>query len=203
VEKSVVLESKDLKLEGLLGRGKGDAGVVITHPHPQYGGSMSNNVVESLVKAYGKRDYTTLRFNFRGVGRSEGHYDDGVGEQTDVHSAVAYLKDLGMTSVHLAGYSFGAWVSARAMGELKDVDWMIMVSPPVNFMDFSFLGYTPRIQLIIAGSRDDIAPPDTIQQMLPKWNKDSAFRIIQGADHFYWGQTDQIESIVEDFLKTS
>jgi len=89
------------------------------------------------------------------------------------------------------------------MGELKDVDWMIMVSPPVNFMDFSFLGYTPRIQLIIAGSRDDIAPPDTIQQMLPKWNKDSAFRIIQGADHFYWGQTDQIESIVEDFLKTS
>jgi len=202
-EKSVVFESGDLKLEGLLDRAEGDAGVVITHPHPQYGGSMQNNVVESLVKSYGKAGYTTLRFNFRGMGRSEGHYDEGVGEQADVRGAVAYLKGLGMASVDLAGYSFGAWVNAQAIGNLNDVARMIMVSPPVNFMDFSFLQYTPGIQLIIAGSRDDIAPPDMIQKMLPKWNKDSAFHIIQGADHFYWGETGEIESIVGGFLKTS
>ena len=202
-EKSVDFESGDLKLEGLLDRAEGDAGVVITHPHPQYGGSMQNNVVESLVKAYKKAGYTTLRFNFRGMGKSEGHYDEGVGEQADVRGAVAYLKDLGMASVDLAGYSFGAWVNAQAIGELNDVARMIMVSPPVNFMDFSFLQYTPGIQLIIAGSRDDIAPPDMIQKMLPQWNKDSAFHIIQGADHFYWGETGEIESIVGAFLKTS
>jgi len=202
-EKSVVFESGDLKLEGLLDRAEGDAGVVITHPHPQYGGSMQNNVVESLVKSYKKAGYTTLRFNFRGMGKSEGHYDEGVGEQADVRGAVAYLKDLDMTSVDLAGYSFGAWVNAQTIGDLNDVARMIMVSPPVNFMDFSFLQYTPGIQLIIAGSRDDIAPPDMIQKMLPQWNKDSAFHIIQGADHFYWGETGEIESIVGDFLKTS
>ncbi len=202
-EKSVVFESGDLKLEGLLDRAEGDAGVVITHPHPQYGGSMQNNVVESLVKAYKKACYTTLRFNFRGMGRSEGHYDEGVGEQADVRGAVAYLKDLGMTALHLAGYSFGAWVNAQAIGDLNDVARMIMVSPPVNFMDFSFLQYTPRIQLIIAGSRDDIAPPDMIQKMLSGWNKDSDFHIIQGADHFYWYETGKIESIVGNFLKTS
>ena len=202
-EKSVVFDSGDLKLEGLLDRAEGDAGVVITHPHPQYGGSMQNNVVESLVRSYKKAGYTTLRFNFRGMGRSEGHYDEGVGEQADVRGAVAYLKDQGMTSVDLAGYSFGAWVNAQAIGGLNDVARMIMVSPPVNFMDFSFLGYTPGIQLIIAGSRDDIAPPDMIQKMLPQWNKDSAFHIIQGADHFYQGETGEIESIVGDFLKTS
>ena len=202
-ENSVDFDSGNLKLEGLLDRAEGDAGVVITHPHPQYGGSMQNNVVESLVKVYRKAGCTTLRFNFRGVGRSQGHYDDGVGEQADVRGAVAYLKDLGKTSVDLAGYSFGAWVNARAIGELNDVARMIMVSPPVNFMDFSFLSDTPRIQLIITGSRDDIAPPDMIQKMLPKWNKDSAFHIIQGADHFYWGETGEIESIVGDFLKTS
>ena len=94
-EKSVVFESGELKLEGLLDRAEGDAGVVITHPHPQYGGTMHNNVVESLVKAYQKAGYTTLRFNFRGMGRSEGHYDEGVGEQADVRGAVAYLKNLG------------------------------------------------------------------------------------------------------------
>jgi len=202
-EKSVVFESGDLKLEGLLDRAEGDAGVVITHPHPQYGGSMQNNVVESLVKSYGKAGYTTLRFNFRGMGRSEGHYDEGVGEQADVRGAVAYLKDLGMTSVDLAGYSFGAWMNAKTIEDLDDVVRMIMVSPPVNFMDFSFMQYTPKIQLVIAGSRDDIAPPDMIQKILPQWNKDSAFHIIQGADHFYWDQTGKIESIVGDFLKTS
>ena len=202
-EKSVVFESEDLKLEGLLDRAEGDAGVVITHPHPQYGGSMQNNVVESLVKAYKKAGYTTLRFNFRGMGKSEGHYDEGVGEQADVRGAVAYLKDLGMNSIDLAGYSFGSWVNAQAIEDLNDVVRMIMVSPPVNFMDFSFLQYTPRIQLIIAGSRDDIAPPDMIQKMLPQWNKDSVFHIIQGADHFYWGETGEIESIVGDFLERS
>jgi uncharacterized protein len=202
-EKSVDFESGDLKLEGLLDRAGGDAGVVITHPHPQYGGSMQNNVVESLVKSYGKAGYTTLRFNFRGMGRSEGHYDEGVGEQADVNGAVIYLKGLGMASVDLAGYSFGAWVNAQAIGNLNDVARMIMVSPPVNFMDFSFLQYTPKIQLIIAGSRDDMAPPDMIQKMLPMWNKDSDFHIIQGADHFYWGETGEIESIVGAFLKTS
>jgi uncharacterized protein len=202
-EKNVVFESGDLKLEGLLDRVGGDRGVVITHPHPQYGGTMHNNVVESLVKAYGKAGYTTLRFNFRGMGGSEGHYDEGVGEQVDVGSAVAYLKRMGMNSVDLAGYSFGAWVNAQAVGDLNHVARMIMVSPPVNFMDFTFLKYTPQIQLIIAGSRDDIAPPDMIQKMLFGWNKASELHVIQGADHFYRGATGEIESIVGDFLKTS
>ncbi|OQY48355.1 MAG: hypothetical protein B6240_04795 [Desulfobacteraceae bacterium 4572_87] len=202
-EKNIVFESGDLKLEGLLDRVAGDRGVVITHPHPQYGGTMHNNVVESLVNAYGRAGYTTLRFNFRGMGRSEGRYDEGVGEQVDVGCAVAYLQNLGMNSVDLAGYSFGAWVNAQAIGNLNHVVRMIMVSPPVNFMDFSFLQYTSKIQLIIAGSRDDIAPPDMIQKMLSGWNKDADLRILQGADHFYRGETGEIESIVEDFLKTS
>lgn len=202
-EESVFFESGDLKLEGLLNRGLGDAGVVITHPHPQYGGSMHNNVVESLVKAYKKARITTLRFNFRGVGRSGGHYDEGVGEQVDVQGAAAYLEDLGLAAVQLAGYSFGAWVNAQAIHKMHTVARMIMVSPPVNFMDFSFLDYTPQLELIITGAQDDIAPPDMIQKMLPGWNENATLRIIQGADHFYWGETGEIESIVETFLKQS
>ncbi|EFK05657.1 conserved hypothetical protein [delta proteobacterium NaphS2] len=200
-EEQVFFESADLKLEGLLNRGSGDAGVVITHPHPQYGGSMHNNVVESVVKAFKKANFTTLRFNFRGVGRSGGHYEEGVGEQVDVQGAVAYLEGLGLTAVQLAGYSFGAWVNAQAINKMHAVAKMIMVSPPVNFIDFSFLNYTPQLQLIITGAQDDIAPPHMIQKMLPGWNKHATLRIIQGADHFYGGKTGEIASIVEAFLK--
>ena len=150
-EKSIVFESGGLKLEGLLGRAKDGPGVVVTHPHPQYGGTMHNNIVESLVKAYGKAGYNTLRFNFRGVGRSEGHYDEGVGEQEDVRAAVGYLRDPGMTSVDLAGYSFGAWVNALGIQNLDNVDRMVMVSPPVNFMDFSFLEFKPQNSLDYCG----------------------------------------------------
>ena len=202
-ENSVMFESGGLKLEGLLDRARGDAGVVIAHPHPQYGGSMNNHVVDALVNAYGKSGFTTLRFNFRGVGRSEGRYDEGVGEQEDVRGAVAYLKDLGMTDIHLAGYSFGAWVNAKVLPTLNHVAHMIMVSPPVNFMDFSFLEYNAKIKLIISGDRDDIAPPGMIQKLLPGWNNDSAFHIIKGADHFYGGQIGEIESLVLDFLKSA
>ncbi len=200
-EKTVVFESGGLKLEGLLDQTRGEAGVVVTHPHPQYGGSMHNNVVESLVKAYGKTGYTTLRFNFRGVGRSEGRHDEGVGEQADVRGAVEYLRGLGMSSVDLAGYSFGTWVNALGIQDLNDVVRMIMVSPPVNFIDFSFLEYSPKIQLIITGAEDDIAPPDMIRRMIPKWNKASDFKIIQGADHSYGGKTGEIESIIGKFLR--
>lgn len=202
-EKRVVIESGGLKLEGLLEQGRGGAGVAVTHPHPQYGGSMHNNVVESLVKAYGKAGYSTLRFNFRGVGRSEGQYDEGVGEQVDVRGAVEYLRDLGMTSVDLVGYSFGAWVNARGIQDVSDVARMIMVSPPVNFMDFSFLVGVQNFEplLIITGAEDDIAPPDMIRKMFSKWNKDATFQIIQGADHFYGGKTGDIEAIVGKFLR--
>ncbi len=202
-ENRIIFESGELKLEGLLARAQGNAGVVITHPHPQYGGSMHNNVVESLVSAYGKGGFTTLRFNFRGVGRSEGHYDEGVGERDDVRGAIAYLKGLGINAIHLAGYSFGAWVNAQAISDLEDVAQMIMVSPPVNFMDFSFLSHNAKIKLIISGERDDIAPPEMIQAFLPGWNNDSAFHTIKEADHFYGGQTGEIEAIVLDFLKNA
>ncbi len=202
-EESVLFESGDVKLEGLLARGKGNAGAVITHPHPQYGGSMHNNVVESLVTAYGTSDVTTLRFNFRGVGRSGGQYDEGKGEQHDVQGAILYLKAMGMKAIHLAGYSFGAWVNAQAAAGLDPALRMIMVSPPVNFMDFSFFGETPQLKLIIAGAQDDIAPPEMIKKMIPGWNRDAVLRIIEGADHFYWGKTGEISSLVVDFLKKS
>jgi len=199
-EERIFFKSNGLKIEGLISESRTRNAVVVTHPHPLYGGEMHNNVVESVVRAYGEKGYTTLRFNFRGVGRSDGAYDNGTGEQEDVRAAVAFLDGLGKTSIDLAGYSFGAWVNAQCIENLIDVKRMIMVSPPVNFLDFSFLEYTEKIRLVIAGSEDDIAPPAMIKDMIPVWNPEAEFDIIKGADHFYWGKTGELETIIEGLI---
>jgi alpha/beta superfamily hydrolase len=202
-EERMFFQSEGLKIEGLLNESPGEKAVVITHPHPLYGGEMHNNVVESLIAAYHQKGFTTLRFNFRGVGRSEGSHGEGVGEQEDVRAALAYLNELGKSSLDLAGYSFGSWVNAMGLESFDPVKRLVMVSPPVAVIDFSFLNYSPRIQLVISGSEDDIAPPAMINDMLPTWNPGAEFRVIDGVDHFYWGGTNEVEEIIRNFLDKS
>lgn len=200
-EEQVLIKSVGLKIEALVDLCKGDEAVVVTHPHPLYGGDMYNNVVESIVQAYRQMGYSTLRFNFRGAGGSEGQYDEGIGEQKDVNAALKFVSELGKTRIDLAGYSFGAWVNALGLNGFTQARRMIMVSPPVNFMDFSFFSKSPKLQLVIAGSEDDIAPASMIEEMLAGWNLDAIFKVIQGADHFYGGKTAEVDAIIQDFLE--
>lgn len=202
-EKKVFFQSGELKIEGLLNNLDGNRAMLVTHPHPLYGGSMDNNVVDSVVNAYCKKGYSTLRFNFRGVGQSQGSHEQGTGEQEDVKGALSYLSSLGKSSIDLAGYSFGAWVNAQGLDNFANADRVIMISPPVGFIDFSFLGYSPGIKLVISGSEDDIAPPAMIREMLPSWNPDANLEIIKGADHFYGGKLGDLVDIIQNFLKGS
>ena len=106
MEQHITFTSDGCQLEGILKKGKLDAGIVICHPHPLYGGSMYNNVVDAIDEGFNGLDYTTLKFNFRGVGNSEGQFDDGNGEQNDISAAADYMKDLGIGSVFLGGHRF-------------------------------------------------------------------------------------------------
>jgi hypothetical protein len=202
-EERVFFKSGGLKIEGLLESRHSDRGVVITHPHPLYGGDMFSNVVEAIVQTYREKGHSTLRFNFRGVGQSEGEYDNGIGEQEDVRAALGYLSDLGKMNIDLAGYSFGAWVNALGLEGFAKANRMIMVSPPVNFIDFSFLTYDQKIQLVIVGTEDDIAGFKMVEGMLQTWNPEANLRNIQGADHFYWGKTSELKSIIHEFLSST
>ena len=199
-EEPVFFMSGTLQIQGLLQTKPGDKGVVITHPHPLYGGSMHNNVVESLVRVYQQAGYSTLRFNFRGVGGSQGEYDNGQGEQEDVKAALHYLAEQGKNVVDLAGYSFGAWVNGLTRLDGGIVRQMVMVSPPVAFLDFGSAQPLPQLRLVIAGSRDEIAPPELIQTTLPTWNPGARLEIIEGADHFYGTYTAELESILTNYL---
>ena len=193
--------SENYEIEGLFNKRDKNKGVVITHPHPLYGGDMYNLVVETIVHVYNIKGYSTLKFNFRGVGKSQGQYDNGVGEQKDVLAALSFLADMGMGKIALAGYSFGAWVNAHAViQEDIFVENMMMVSPPVGFMDFNAINAMNLLKFVITGSRDDIAPVDAVKKMLPIWNPDARFEIIDGADHFYGGYLEQLESLLSSCI---
>ena len=201
MEDEIRFLSDGCDLEGRLEKNSLQKGVVITHPHPLYGGNMHNNVVEAIGRAYRRIGYTSLRFNFRGVGYSQGSHGDGIGEQEDVRAAVSYLAELHIEQIDLAGYSFGAWVNALSTITAPSLANMIMVSPPLAFIDFSAVSYLDRLRLIVTGSRDDIAPPDLIEKSYAGWNSEAQFEVISGADHFYVGYTDKLEAILTAHLE--
>ena len=194
--------SESYEIEGLFIKKAGDKGAVITHPHPLYGGDMYSMVVETIAHAYHLKGYSTLKFNFRGVGNSQGLYDNGIGEQKDVLGALSCIAGMEINAIDLVGYSFGAWVNAHAAQEEIIPTRMVMVSPPVGFMTFKSAITIDCLKLVITGSEDDIAPAETIQRELPNWNPDARLDIIDGADHFYGGYLKELESAVLSYLSS-
>ena len=192
MDAKITVASQGAELEGLIHRSHAAAGVVITHPHPLYGGDMYSPVVEAIESAYRKGGFTTLRFNFRGTGASTGRHDQGVGEQADVIAAVDYLRKAGLSRIHLSGYSFGAWVNAMALQNNLAVDGLTMVAPPVAFIEFAPDIHLPHLSTVVAGSRDEFAPVDLIRPHLANWNRDAVLKIIDGADHFFFGHLDAV-----------
>jgi alpha/beta superfamily hydrolase len=191
-EDTIRFRSGEWEIEGLYQPGNAAAGAVIAHPHPLYGGNMFNPVVAAIAAAYQKKHIDTLRFNFRGVGKSTGTFGQGIGEQADVTNAVAHLRRLGIHKIHLSGYSFGAWVNTMALQRVLPVHRVTMVAPPAAFMDFKDGLRLPMLSAVVAGSRDEIAPPGLVRSLVKQWNPDARIDIIEGADHSFSGFLDEV-----------
>lgn len=185
-------------IEGLYAAGESTGGVVVTHPHSMMGGSMMNNVVDALVTTFYRNGFSTLRFNFRGVGRSEGTFDNGIGEQEDVKGALNFLAEQGKNDVILAGYSFGAWVNSMLFPDLDYLADVIMISPPIDFVDFDFSGIRGKCGLIICGDRDQFCPLNKLRTVIEEIQ--CRLEIVQGADHFYFGRESGISGYLSDYL---
>lgn len=198
-EQPVFFTAGPLRLEGRLCLVPGQDAVVITHPHPLYGGDLDNPVVAVLTAAYQRRGYSTLRFNFRGVGASGGHYADGQGEQDDVRAAATYLAGLGKTVSDLTGYSFGAWVNLSLNPPLATVRRQLLVAPPVGFLEFGAVTAPPDL-IVVAGDRDDFAPLALLRELLPVWQPAARLHVLPGVDHFYWNALDRLAALVEAVL---
>jgi len=195
MEKEIQINSNGLWLEAAYKETEGNKAALITHPHPLYGGNMHNNVVLTLRDAFVDLGISTLRFNFRGVGRSEGSFGNGIEEQRDVESAIRFLMDKGKERIIYSGYSFGAWVIFQGLSFYPRPESIVLVSLPVAFIP---LGNIPSIEvplLLITGEQDEIAPKDMLKDILA-YSSNGSLKIIQRADHFFWGREQDLYRIV-------
>jgi alpha/beta superfamily hydrolase len=164
---------------------------IVLHPHPQFGGTMNNKVVYNLHYAFLELGFTVMRFNFRGVGRSQGEYDQGIGELSDAASALDYLQARNPNAKHcwVAGFSFGAWIGMQLLMRRPEITGFVSVSPPADRYDFTFLAPCPSSGLIINGSGDRVAPPGDTRALVDKLHEQRGITIthreIEGAGHFF------------------
>jgi alpha/beta superfamily hydrolase len=179
---------------------------LVLHPHPQHGGTMNNKIVYNLYQTLVGQEFSVLRFNFRGVGRSQGAYDRGEGELSDAASALDWLQAINpnAASCWIAGFSFGAWIGMQLLMRRPEIAGFISVSPPANIFDFSFLAPCPSSGLVVQGAVDDLVPEASVQKLVHKLEhqRDISidYRVLDGANHFYHGKIDELNEAVADYI---
>jgi alpha/beta superfamily hydrolase len=188
------------RIEGRYSHGRvpGAPVALLLHPHPQHGGTMNNKVVYNLYQAFTARGFSTLRFNFRGVGRSEGGFGQGEGELADAAAALDWLQALNpnAASCWIAGFSFGAWIGMQLLMRRPEITGFVAVAPPANIFDFSFLAPCPASGLVIHGGADEIVPADAVNRLVDRLNHQRGItiehRVVPGADHFFHNKLDDL-----------
>ena len=204
----VILNGPEGRLEGRYHISKQPNAPIalLLHPHPQHGGTMNNKVVYTLYHAFVKRGFAALRFNFRGVGRSQGAWDRGEGELSDAAAALDWLQDMNQnaSACWIAGFSFGAWIGMQLLMRRPEISGFISVSPPANIYDFSFLAPCPSSGLMVQGDQDTVVPQDAVAKLVAKLSHQRGikinYQIIPGATHFYTEHLDQLSKTVDDYL---
>jgi alpha/beta superfamily hydrolase len=178
---------------------------IVLHPHPQFGGTMNNQIVYNLFYMFAKRGFFTLRFNFRGVGRSQGLYH-GQDELSDAASALDWAQSVNPDSraCWIAGFSFGAYVGMQLLMRRPEIEGFISIAPPANLYDFSFLAPCPSSGLIISGDEDRVAPLKDTQTLIEKLKTQKGIvieqQVVPGANHFFDGQVDDLIERCGDYL---
>ena len=179
---------------------------LLLHPHPQFGGTMNNQIVYNLYYSFVRRGFSVLRFNFRGVGRSQGLFDNGPGELADAAAALDWLQiyNPDSRSCWIAGVSFGAWISMQLLMRRPEITGFISIAPPANLYDFSFLAPCPSSGLFVNGSIDRVVPNEDVEKLVTKLKTQKGITIdhqlVPDANHFFEGKTDELVDIVEAYL---
>ncbi len=164
---------------------------IVLHPHPQFGGTMNHAIVYQIYYAFVHRGFSALRFNFRGVGRSQGGFDHGIGELSDAAAALDWAQTVNTEarSCWIAGFSFGAWIGMQLLMRRPEIEGFISIAPPANLYDFSFLAPCPSSGIIIQGDADEVATPPATQKLVDKLRTQRHITIhhdtIRHANHFF------------------
>ncbi|MBF0304513.1 MAG: alpha/beta hydrolase [Alphaproteobacteria bacterium] len=204
----VIFNGPDGRLEGRYHHSKVPNAPValLLHPHSQHGGTMNNKVVYALYHAFVRRGFSALRFNFRGVGRSQGRFDNGQGELSDAAAALDWMQSFNAnaTACWVGGYSFGAWIGMQLLMRRPEIDGFVSIAPPANVYDFSFLAPCPSSGLILHGTADEVVPEASVAKLAQKLSSQRNITVdyhtIDGANHFFGTHVEALNGHLDSYL---
>ncbi len=179
---------------------------LVLHGHPCFGGNMNNPIPHALYHMFARKGFAVLRFNFRGVGRSQGFYDNGAGELADAAAALDWLQSRvpEARTCWLAGVSFGSWISMQLLMRRPEVQGFLTIAPLARHYDFSFLAPCPTSGLFVHGEQDKVTPTDVVDALVKKLQSQKGITIdhvvMEGANHFFEGKLDELIAVCSAYL---
>ena len=181
---------------------------IILHPHPQVGGTMNNQIVYHLYYTFVRRNFSVLRFNFRGVGRSQGLFDNGPGELSDAATALDWMQSYNpdARACWIAGVSFGSWIAMQLLMRRPEIEGFISVAPPASLYDFSFLAPCPSSGLMVNGGDDRVISTESVIELVEKLKTQKGVvidhKVVPGTNHFFEGKVEELMGVVDGYLDT-
>lgn len=179
---------------------------LVLHSHPKAGGTMQDPISIEMYRVFEQRGFAVLRFNFRGVRRSEGTFDKGLGELEDANYVLDRMEDMcdNPTSVWVAGHCFGAHITLELLMRRPEIDGFITIAPPIKHKDVSFLAPCPSSGLFVAAEKDKISSPNemakTVVKVQDETEEEILMREIKGANHFFENKVDEVIKVCADYV---
>ena len=180
---------------------------LILHPHPQYGGTMNNKVVVDTFNTFVENNFSVCRVNFRGVGKSDGEFDNGQGELADAAAALDWIERENFDNSHcwIAGFSFGSLIAMQLLMRRPEINRFVTISPQPNVYDFSFLSPCPTSGIIIYGNKDELVPSETVSDLSARLNSQKGivvdYQIINNANHFFSNSNLELIKTLNKYIK--
>lgn len=204
----VIIPGPEGRLEGRYHHNKReDAPIaVILHPHPEHGGNMNSKLVYLLFHSFVERGFSVLRFNFRGVGKSQGIFDNGEGELTDAAAALDWLQshNPGARDVWMGGFSFGSWIGMQLMMRRPEISGFVSLGTPASMFDFSFLAPCPASGVLIHGGADFIIPQELVEKLHKRLSSQKNIKVemhsLKNADHFFTDRLPELNKTINSYL---
>jgi len=180
---------------------------IVLQPHPQYSGTMNNRIVVEIFNAFLKNGFSVLRINFRGVGKSDGTFDNGQGELSDAAAALDWIEreNQDFSQCWVSGFSFGSLICMQLIMRRPEVNKFITVSPQPNVYDFTFLAPCPISGQIIIGEKDELVSKESINDLKTRLKNQKGIEVnfddIKNANHFFKNKEEDLKKVIEDYIK--
>ena len=180
---------------------------IVLQPHPQYGGTMNNKIVVDIFQTFLENDFSVCRFNFRGVGKSDGEFDNGQGELADAAAALDWLEkeNFDNSQCWVSGFSFGSLIAMQLLMRRPEINRFISVSPQPNVYDFSFLTPCPSSGLMVFGKKDELVPINYIKDLDKRLSLQKGIKVdfqqVNEANHFFSKSEEVLKKVLDKYIK--